>query len=303
MDKMNERSLSKETSDTNLTLEDLLLRLRCPLSNKIFLKPVIASDGKVYEEDELLYYIDTGNVNESLINYKEIRPIESLISFILEKYPEFKSEQYKPNQRNSKYIFRKDIEKIRDDISKKKFETLLKYTGIIIGIIPLNYYTYVLDHATEDIIIHVLNNTLNINFNFNFDYDNCKWALLNRCMKDNHNHALLILKHTTKLNVNTFCEEDGWYVGHQAFYYGVNLEIIKLLISKGMKLNNKNKKGQSVFDACMLYSKYDVLEYMCSIISDWSEIDIENMINKICNNSKLEEHEMETIVNTLLDKK
>jgi hypothetical protein len=285
----------------DLTLDDLLARLRCPLSGKLFGKPVVASDGRVYEETELVNYLEGTNELGLSTKYKEIVPIQTLVNYIVERYPELKSEQYRYDTSNSKRSFMRNVEKIKSDIAGNRFDALLQYDNFKISALSYVYYMHIIKHAKENVLSHVISRTIDINEPFS---DNgSEWSLLNKVLQSDKSTVRMILKYAKNINVNSICTSDGWSVAHQAFYYNLELDIIKLLISKGMKITTINRDGVSAAEACMECSKYDVINYILKdIISSVSSDMAGRMISCLYDNGNIMDDQREEFVGILLAK-
>lgn len=93
--------------------EDIETLIRCPLTKLIFNNPVIASDGHVYEKEELLNYLKIKNISPiTNVEFKsneifDVYHMKHLIECYLKENPEEKDEVFK-----SKYDFLFDYEKI-----------------------------------------------------------------------------------------------------------------------------------------------------------------------------------------------
>src|SRR3990170_382402 len=88
------------------SLNDVLIKLKCPLSKKIFKYPVLASDSNVYEMIEIVKRIKDDN--KSPITGEVLKPniilVKSLKSFInslLEYFPQLKEHIYIYDKNNT----------------------------------------------------------------------------------------------------------------------------------------------------------------------------------------------------------
>lgn len=284
-----------------LTLDDLIARLRCPLSGKLFAKPVIASNGCVYEENELVKYIEGPNDLGLSQTYKEIVPIQTLVNYIVQRYPELKPEQYKYTFDPSKFkrSFIRNFDKIRNDIANNRFENLLQYDGYKVSVLTYEYYNHVLQNAKENILSHFISTTMDINEKL-IDGDSNR-PLLNRAISSNRSTVRAIVKYAKNLNVNSISESDGWSVAHQAFRYNLDLDLIKTLISKGMKITMMNVDDVSAVEICMSYAKHDVISYILKeVISSVSSDMAGKMISGLYENGNISDDHKEEFVGLVL---
>lgn len=286
-----------------LTIDDLLARLRCPLSGKLFGKPVVASNGCVYEETELINYLEGPNELGLSQSYKEIVPVQTLINYLIERYPELKDEQYKYTYDPSKFkrSCMRNIDKIKKDIENNRFDNLLQYDNFRISALSYMYYNHVLKHANENVLAHVISRTTDINEKI--DDNNLYWSLLNRALKNDSKTVRAIVKYAKNLNVNSVCDGDSWSAAHQSFYYKIDLDTIKLLISKGMKLNVTNNDGITAVEMCMEHSKHDTISYILKDVITGISSDIAGrMISYLYDNNNLTDEQKEELVGMVLEK-
>lgn len=86
-------------------LNDIIRFLKCPLSDRIFLDPILTPDNKVYEKSEFLKYAKTSETypNSSLPiskdqtgqpSYTPVVNIKNMIDALLVELPEIKEERY-----------------------------------------------------------------------------------------------------------------------------------------------------------------------------------------------------------------
>ena len=285
----------------NYTVDDLISRLRCPLSRKIFSKPVVASDGKVYEEMELLNHIEDSNSLGLSDTYVHLVPLKSLISFLIEKYPDLKSEQFHMDKSEYRNKFAFNIPAIKNDIKARKFDCLLNFDKIYISKLGSDHYDIILKYAPANVLEHVLGHTPDINAPC---WSN-NWALMNHALRS-YNASIItnILKYAPNIDVNTVCSGDDWSAAHQALYYvkNVNLDVIKLLMSKGMNLNCHNRNGDSPLYHGFEMQRYEVIEYILGTVSGIDGVGCERLISMIYSNGKLDEDQQEKLVSIILTK-
>ena len=274
------------------TIDDLILRLRCPLGGKLFLKPVLANNGKVYEEMELINHIYTNNELGLNSNYIDVLPIQSLVNFMVEKYPDLKNERFKFDESKFKNNFILNIKKIKMEIDNGNYDYLLNYDKIYMVNLEYKYYINILSYAPLNITKHVIQHTVDINENI--INNGLSWPLLNHCLKSkNKNIVKSLLDYNKDININSTCPGDGWTVGHQTFHYGFDLDMIKRMIKLGMKLDIQNKDGYIPITYCCKKSTPDIIEYIFEMTSKIHPSITETLISGIYENKNLNSDQKE----------
>jgi hypothetical protein len=137
----------------------------CPITNKIYMDPVSASDGYVYERVVAQNLINTKTkspVSNQIIK-KEIYPLLFLVNEIktyLENNPEYKLNQYKPH-------YNDNIIAIKRIIRKKNYEQLKSYVNFDIGsMFRNNILENVLQNASDSVLTYLFYNSINKDYKY-----------------------------------------------------------------------------------------------------------------------------------------
>lgn len=196
----NNTSLEPPTEkEFNMNLEIL----KCPITHDIFYDPVIAQDGIVYERVQIENWLMKNKTSpikrcEMADSLVECILIKNLVEEFLQKNPEFKCEQYKPNM---SYTFNK--QRIITFVSEKRFDKLLFYNSFDLeDMISNALIETILKSNNAKSILHVIDNAININASYN------GYTLLHKvCRHSNTEILQYLLK--KDINVNGI-SLDGW---------------------------------------------------------------------------------------------
>ncbi len=281
-------------------LNGLVSKLKCPISGKIFNSPVLANDGAVYEECELLEHIFEGNNKNFSLEYTKIGPISSLITYLLKKYPELDEEVYKEDKMKYKDSFIFILPRINIELKRGNYGILQEFKGIFLGALSSQTVFDIINNGTIDTVKHVAKQIQDIN---KLIYHN-KWSLLNWCMKNSYSERIyILLEHSKDIDVNSVCLDDGWSACQQLFKYGHNLNLVKKMVDMGMDLTLKNKKGGTPLYQCFSTSNIEIIEYIYDIAKEknlMTKDTLEIIINGIYRNKHLPTDKKETLVNKVL---
>lgn len=124
---------------------NILNSITCPISKNIFVNPVHASDGYIYEYEYLKKWLKIKNIspinNQIITNYTTSYTMKSLVNTVLEKYPEYKINI--PNTNFIDYNTKLDDNNIKIPILRIMFIIFMTFFTIIlivfIDIISLMY--------------------------------------------------------------------------------------------------------------------------------------------------------------------
>jgi hypothetical protein len=140
--------------------------LRCPLTQLIYKKPVVLSDGHTYEYDYVMEYIQKNKISpitREAVNIDEIYPnkyLEQIIQRYISLYPELKEEQYTRSLKLS-------IKRIR---GAEKYEELFDFDDFdgqeIYELIAYGRKTF---WKNDKLVKHVIDN-LKTNINYEDTY-------------------------------------------------------------------------------------------------------------------------------------
>ncbi len=282
-----------------LTIEDLVKKLKCPLSGKIFKNPVLASDGKLYEEDELLFHFYNGNKLGLSPEYTRVTPISSLVTYLIRKYPDLAKGVYAPEKGKFAGNFLFNIKKIQTEVDKGNYDIILNFDKIYITKLGSNTVFKIISKCSMETLKHFSQNCEDINVPiFNSD----EWPLLNYCMKNlKSDRIMIMIQNSPNINVNSICQDDKWTAGHQLFCYKHNTDLINLMVKKGMDLTIKNGNGRTIVDSCFQYSDFQTIKVFLEKIKSFLTSELRmTLINSIYSNEKIKESEKEEIVCILL---
>jgi ankyrin repeat protein len=134
----------------------------CPINKTIFLDPVLAYDGIIYERQIIEHWLQKNNFSPTtgkILSTKElvpVLPLKNIINNFLELCPNLRSEQYSITlQKHMEYTYI-----VHDIIIQKNFDKLEKFGEFSLAIIgnlleglilegPINITKYVIDNALD----------------------------------------------------------------------------------------------------------------------------------------------------------
>ena len=106
--------------------------LECPITHQIFVDPVFAEDGHVYEREAILQWLDTKK--ESPLTRKPIKKnvrsahiIKGLVTKYLEENPDQKKHQFKKFQ-----VYGENKKEIIELVEHEDFSELVYYTNFVL---------------------------------------------------------------------------------------------------------------------------------------------------------------------------
>lgn len=272
-------------------MEEFIQLISCPISNKIFNIPILGHDNVVYECSE---YINKFPKNKFTIVF----PIKSFIASFLDSFPEYKKSQYLIDD-TIKNHHALNLHNINTFINNKKYTELLNYTNFSFALFELEMIRYILNYATDDIIIHIIDNCIDINGIIPSKHDN--YILLNLvCNESNHSNTNLfkkIIDHGT--NLYHIYNDDGWTVLHQLVYSCKNDKIIKYCLDKNSDLFIKTKNGSSILDFIFWKRTKEIIIYALAKVNKNDEKIISNrskIITIIETNNKITVPDREEIL-------
>src|SRR5580658_7088678 len=156
---MNKRKADDQLSSTKKKrivtelIQDINNGIKCPISKQIIRNPVVASDGYIYECNEIESWLkshSTSPVTNLQLTSKSLYPcfpVRSIMNTFLETYPEKKEDQY--TIKHCDYI-----EEINKIITLKDYTKLLGYSDFDLSLIDV---TNLIKNIPTDIIKHILN--------------------------------------------------------------------------------------------------------------------------------------------------
>lgn len=277
-------------SKSSQYIDDLVDKLRCPISGKLFLEPVVASDGKLYESDIVLdIYLNKNGV--SPITDQEITSIstsvwqiKTLIRMLLENYDYLKDELYVRSEVNIPTII--SYSKQLFDIYKNSPNILSRFDKLYINDFDIAVGEFgILMNLDKRILKLLLSKMPDLNEKLR---GSASWYPLNKAISVNkHEIVMALIEAGADIN-KSLCESDGWTSTHQIMYYpGYTTEIRKYFIDHCDDLFKKNTNGSSVMQFILSYRRKDLGEYALNkldTITDEDKKDILKFLNKYDNN-------------------
>jgi len=151
---------------------------RCPISNDIFMDPVLCDDGYTYEREcieKWLAHHNSSPLTRKNISNKFISNLsmKSMIAELLEKHPELKNEQYKHKSININLFYNNKM-KIIDAINKGYFSEILNYYQYDLLQLPI---VFILKYCKDSTILkHLFDNSITLECVYNDEWrpHNCK---------------------------------------------------------------------------------------------------------------------------------
>ena len=231
-------------------------------TNKIFLDPVMASDGYIYEFNEIFHYLlenktsPTTNqpINDNLI---KVNTLKSLINILIDAFPTLKENQYV----NKKWSGKTDIKYykyiINYCISNNNYELLKNIEEMDFNIID-NIRDFI-TNCPLNIMKKLLENTVNINDNLNKGECLLYYIAIYGTMELNKfaiNSKLFNLHFISKGHNNNYI---GAFMTRNDMYGSSQIHIVKLLIDNQVSLLDKTKRGNYIIILLLNYSESEEL--------------------------------------------
>jgi hypothetical protein len=238
---------------------------RCPISGHVFLNPVIAEDGHVYEKEMIEAWFtkhDTSPITREKIICKNVHPtffVKNKVVDFLKKYPQYSEELYKPVE-NIDDPYTKII---KDPKNSKNYELLLKIVDKIEAV------------RLHEIFNKLSTHTLMKKF---FECENVVHHIIQKM--DNYEHV--------------YSKDNR--LAHYVFRYSCDKNIISL-IEKNINLTCKNQVEETPSDIIFKVASFDIINKVANgIMTD------QKIINNILVNTKLNALNKETIIDIFFQK-
>ncbi len=228
--------------------------LECPITHQIFLDPVFAEDGHVYERNAILNWLK--KKKESPVTRKpitkNIRPahiIKGLVDKYLEENPSQIKYQFKEFD-----TYSKNKKEINYSLKEKKFTELIYYTDFVLNDQWTNTNIIFLEHLlsfcnNEKVIMHVLDNATNINCidmykwrPFHYILKLCPYNLIKKLFeKYKHQWTLYESEYSNQINAN-YCTPNLYDIVLNSYHSENTVyRIVKYLIELGVDINTYNE--------------------------------------------------------------
>lgn len=271
----------------NLQLIDTFInKLRCPLTGKLFLEPVITDDGNIYEKDALINILihnngiipNTGAQINNIGN--TVWQLKTLIDLILQNYDYLEKELYIKNDIQLPNIIPHN--KVLFNIFGNNLDILCRFDKLFIKDFYLRegekldeFFKY-----DKNIIDKLLSKMQDLNDGIRGNPDNDLNPLNVAIKSSDKDIIMLFIKNGADIN-KAICTENNWTATHQIIYYNSDIEIIKMFIDKCDNLFQKTKNGNSIMNFIIRY-RVDYIEYA---INKLNEITISNKdeLLSLCN--------------------
>lgn len=265
-------------------IDEFVKLLYCPISGQIFNTPVInKKDNIVYELQELFNLNKKDNVPT---DYIILKSLISFISSFLEKYPEYKKQQYVPKTSYS-FVYDFDPNKVLRIMENKNYNDLLNYSYFSVTQFKIQEIWKFLLNANKDVIFHFISNMKNINE----EVENVGFISILICACPyNHHHIeftqYIIENGASMTNLCRLGEENHIYPLYQIVKNVIHEALLRIAITKhleqGLTLFEKTDIDNSILEAAIGNQPQEIIDYMLNIVSE----DVHKHLTK----SKMIEH-------------
>ena len=149
--------LSNEVPDN---IKNILQSFICPITTQIVQTPIVASDGRIYEENAFKEFIENNNTSpitrEPITTVYHIsHDIKNVIDTLETMYPEIKKFRY-----ISDNTYLNNIDSIKRFISRNQYFSLLKYTNFYIrDMINKGFLDKIIKNKSANVLIHIIKNS------------------------------------------------------------------------------------------------------------------------------------------------
>lgn len=267
-----------EQKSEKLNIDEFIKLIACPLTCKIFLYPIIADDGIVYEEQAFLMS-SVGNKNVS-INYTHVKTLKSFIESFIDKYPEYKKRQYVLDTsikiEKQHCLHNNDVLKL---IELSQFDKIKQYINFDFKLIQQAYCDKLLKSASEDVFKYIIDNLMDINA----DINDRGWSFLNLLCYGVSKRLPNVVKYAIEKggDILHFCKSDNWYPLHQIVHFSGNESLIKWGIDKHLMAESNlyvmNKDGDSILYRIFLRCNKDIINYVLEKLDTTSQTFKDNL--------------------------
>jgi len=229
----------------------------CPLSNEIFLDPVMADDGHLYERQMISTWLSNNDISpitrkEMSDTLRDCYVIKNLITHILLKNPQLKDSQYKIDN-----TFRSNIPIIENYLANNRFDKLLDYIEYDMQyLFEHRMLINILEHGNDKISKHIFNGCTNINFSDG----NGNSVVIDICEYGSDE----LIRHVIGNGVNlNWKDRAGWSILHYLCLRGLT-ESIRYVLDKGVSLEEENIHGWRPIHAACYYCNEDTIKLLIS---------------------------------------
>ena len=293
----NDESNNDYTNKYNNILEKLYDNT---LTKKIYLEPVLADDGEIYEKSALLKHLrDNNHISPKYPNMKiskniiKVNIISSLINLFLDHKPELKEHMYVKQQDE----FYMDYDELNNILgNNNRISEILKYKQIELDCLNVKALKKFLCGNNVDVQKYFIDNVSNLDcpivIESSIDY------LINIIIScENYKLVEYIIG---KININCTRPSSNETPLHILVKnHSSKSNLILHMVNSGADLSIKNSNGHSVLNYLMNFCKVEVVECILYYCVDLDSENKSQNINHLYNNNNIATEEKENLVTQL----
>lgn len=253
--------LMESSNNTDTEKQKVLDNITCPISNQIFLEPVIAEDNRTYEKREIQNWFKKSNKSPLTMMEigKTLRPDTEMLNRVIKFLEEYSEET--DNRYYFDNSFGANVDEIKTLISSGNLDELLNYkdfdlTYMMSNSVGFSYlFTYFVRTCKKmDVIKYVLNNAIDLHTARNMA--NYQESVLHVILLYGNEELILYALNDLKLDINSITVN-----GYTPFYYLCRhgseksiLAVIDIFDKNGIKVDYDIMDENGTFlihDLCM----------------------------------------------------
>lgn len=232
--------------------ESICSLFKCPITDMIIFKPVVAKDGFIYEKYAIEKWfqehqhspVTTKWIGKDLI---PCIPFELLINNFLESHPEYKKLQFEPSWNHAD-----NVQEVNRLIIQNNFEKLMNFTNFMAKHLFSSYYHLVSYCTNEKVIRHIIDNLDDLNYKGCLIYSICDKANIKflKYLLEKPNVDLEITTNSNgKKPIHIVCSKRS-------------LNMLELLAEKGINLEATDDDGRTPAHYACINGCYDQLKFL-----------------------------------------
>lgn len=231
--------------------------VKCPISQQIFLNPVLGDDGYTYEEDEIKKWMQKKQVSPfgdaPLTKVIPNKLVKILVNEFLKSNPEQKEDQYVPTRFHKNYIA--EVGRI---MKNKEYEKLLFYTKFELDELYKLEFGIFLELASTKIVKYVIDNSVDL------EVKSVKGSRLIHFVSY-HSKSRRIHRHVIRKGVDL--EAENIERSRPIHYACKNAELktIERLVKKGVNLISIGYRGWTPLHYAARHNTRNVIEHLADI--------------------------------------
>lgn len=240
--------------------------IRCPITKDIFLDPVVAEDGHIYERTAIEKWFKTHSISPmtgTKINNKIVFPvfhIKKIINDLITDNPKLKEEQYQL----PKLKFKKHIKLVYQLIDNNQFNELLKYDEFDLKKFNRHKLIKLLKKCkNNNIIKYFIDNIINVGVKILIKVRHNKTPVYGKLLHLMARYSTIenikYLLNNKRINIMSKTSDNN-FVTHLACYN--NLDTLKLFIDNGVPINTPNSFGNYPIHIACWENKLDIIKYL-----------------------------------------